>query len=195
MSGANWLQLGALVGALFITAPLLGVYLARVFSGGDSPGERVFAPVERAIYRVAGVDANREQPWNAYALSLLAFSAVSVLGPVPARAAAGRAAAQPDERRRGAAGAGVQHGGQLRDEHELAELRRRVDDEPSDADGGARGAELRLRCGRAWRSRSRWSAGSPAAASATIGNFWVDLIARDDARAAAARVSWSRCCS
>ena len=32
------------------------------------------------IYRVAGVDPDREQPWNVYALSLLAFSAVSIVG-------------------------------------------------------------------------------------------------------------------
>jgi K+-transporting ATPase ATPase A chain len=37
-------------------------------------------PVERAVYRVAGVDPAREQPWSVYAVSLLAFSAVSVLG-------------------------------------------------------------------------------------------------------------------
>ena len=80
MSGANWLQLGALLGVLLVTAPLLGAYLARVLGGGSAPGDRVFLPVERVIYRVAGVDPSREQPWNVYAVSLLAFSAVSVLG-------------------------------------------------------------------------------------------------------------------
>jgi K+-transporting ATPase ATPase A chain len=40
----------------------------------------VFLPVERAIYRVTGVDPAREQPWSVYAVSLLAFSVVSVFG-------------------------------------------------------------------------------------------------------------------
>jgi K+-transporting ATPase ATPase A chain len=80
MSGANWLQLAALVGALLVTTPLLGAYLARVLGGGPAPGDRVFLPIERAIYRVTGVDPSREQPWNIYALSLLAFSFVSVVG-------------------------------------------------------------------------------------------------------------------
>jgi potassium-transporting ATPase potassium-binding subunit len=80
MSGANWLQLAALVGAVFVTTPLLGAYLARVLGGGPAPGDRVFLPIERAIYRVSGVDPNREQPWNVYALALLAFSFVSVVG-------------------------------------------------------------------------------------------------------------------
>ena len=80
MSGANWLQLVALVGGIFLVTRLLGPYLARVLDGGPAPGDRVFLPVERAIYRVTGVDPKREQPWTGYALSLLAFSAVSVIG-------------------------------------------------------------------------------------------------------------------
>jgi K+-transporting ATPase ATPase A chain len=80
VSWANWLQLLALVGAVVVTAPFLGGYLARVLGGGAAPGDRVFLPVERTIYRIAGVDPAREQPWTVYALSLLAFSAVSVLG-------------------------------------------------------------------------------------------------------------------
>ncbi len=80
MSAANWLQLVALVGGIFLVTRLLGPYLARVLDGGPAPGDRVFLPVERAIYRVTGVDPKREQPWTGYALSLLAFSAVSVIG-------------------------------------------------------------------------------------------------------------------
>ena len=67
----------------------------------------------------------------------------------------------------------VQHRGQLRDEHELAELLRRVDDEPPHADGRARGAELRLGRGRPrGRGRADPRARSAAAAprSATSGS-------------------------
>ena len=80
MSGPNWLQLVALVAAIGLTAPFLAAYLARVLGGGAAPGDRCFAPVERLVYRAAGVDPEREQPWNVYALSLLAFSAVSIVG-------------------------------------------------------------------------------------------------------------------
>jgi potassium-transporting ATPase potassium-binding subunit len=79
MSVANWLQLLALVGALLVTTPPLGAYLARVLGGGTAPGDRVFLPLERALYRLAGVDPGREQAWHVYALSLVAFSAVSVV--------------------------------------------------------------------------------------------------------------------
>jgi potassium-transporting ATPase potassium-binding subunit len=80
LSWENWLQLLVLVAGIFAVTRLLGPYLARVLEGGPAHGDRVFLPVERAIYRVTGVDPGREQPWRAYALSLVAFSAVSVLG-------------------------------------------------------------------------------------------------------------------
>jgi K+-transporting ATPase ATPase A chain len=80
MSAAAWFQLIVLVALLLGTTRLLGPYLARVFAGDSAPGDRVFLPVERVVYRVAGIDPEREQRWNVYAVSLLAFSAVSVLG-------------------------------------------------------------------------------------------------------------------
>jgi potassium-transporting ATPase potassium-binding subunit len=80
VSWQGWLQLVAIVAAIAVTTRLLGPYLARVFGGGGAPGDRIFLPVERLIYRIAGIDPGREQRWNVYALSLLAFSAVSVLG-------------------------------------------------------------------------------------------------------------------
>ncbi len=79
MSAAVWVQLGVLVGALALATRVLGPYLARVFGDGPAPGDRFFGPVERVVFRLCGVDPEREQRWNVYALSLLAFSAVSVL--------------------------------------------------------------------------------------------------------------------
>ena len=80
MSWQAWAQAATLLGLVFLSTPLLGAYIARVFGGGTAPGDRVFLPVERALYRLGGVDPEREQPWQVYALSLLAFSLVSVLG-------------------------------------------------------------------------------------------------------------------
>lgn len=79
MSGAVWVQLALLVGGLAVGTRVLGPYLARVFGDGPAPGERVFGPIERLVFRLCGVDPAREQRWNVYALSLLAFSAVAVL--------------------------------------------------------------------------------------------------------------------
>jgi K+-transporting ATPase ATPase A chain len=69
----------AMVAAIFVSTPLLGRYMAKVFGGGEAPGDRVFAPVERLIYRTLRVDEKREQRWTGYAMSLLAFSVVGVV--------------------------------------------------------------------------------------------------------------------
>jgi len=76
----GWLQLAALGLALLVAARVLGTYIARVYSDRPLPEDRVFAPLERSIYRLAGVTPGNEQRWTAYARSVLAFSAVSALG-------------------------------------------------------------------------------------------------------------------
>jgi potassium-transporting ATPase potassium-binding subunit len=80
MSGAAWLQFLVLIALVLAATPLLGGYMAKVYGGGAAPGDRIFGPIERLIYRATGVDPSREQRWTIYARSLLAFSAVSVLG-------------------------------------------------------------------------------------------------------------------
>lgn len=52
----------------------LGLYMARVFTGGRTWLTPVLAPVERFVYRVAGVDPDTEMPWTVYAASLLLFN-------------------------------------------------------------------------------------------------------------------------
>ena len=79
MTASAWLQLASLVVAVVVVTRVLGAYLARVFGGGSAPGDRLFTPVERVIYRATGVDPDREQRWSVYAFALLAFSAASVL--------------------------------------------------------------------------------------------------------------------
>ena len=80
MDASGWLQLAALGLALLVGARVLGAYIARVFSGEPLREDRAFGPVERVIYRAVGVTPESEQRWTAYALSVLAFSVVSVLG-------------------------------------------------------------------------------------------------------------------
>jgi potassium-transporting ATPase potassium-binding subunit len=79
MTAAGWAQLIALIVVIGVTAPLLGRYMANVYEGGPSRLDRVFGPVERLIYRACRIDPEREQRWNIYALSVLAFSVVGFL--------------------------------------------------------------------------------------------------------------------
>jgi potassium-transporting ATPase potassium-binding subunit len=76
MTFAGWAQLIALIVVLGLTAPLLGRYMAGVYTGTPSRLDRVFDPIERLIYRACRIDPEREQRWNVYALSMLAFSVV-----------------------------------------------------------------------------------------------------------------------
>ncbi len=75
----GWLQilLFSLV-VLALTKPL-GLYMFRVFEGDSQPLPRVFGPIERALYRLCGVDPKTEQSWQEYALALLLFSALGLL--------------------------------------------------------------------------------------------------------------------
>ena len=138
---AGLLQVGLLLAALAACYRPLGAYMARVYTSEHD------SRVERVIYRVIGVDPKADQRWPVYARALLAFSAVSVAGPVRTAAVPAEPAAEP-RLPRGRAGPGVQHGSLVRDEHELAVLLGRVDHGPPGADVRARGAELRLGRGR-----------------------------------------------
>jgi K+-transporting ATPase ATPase A chain len=84
MSVLDWVFTILLLVAVVAVSPFLGSYIAKVFGQKElglesAPGDRIFGPVERLIYRVCGIDAKREQRWNIYAISVLAFSLVSVL--------------------------------------------------------------------------------------------------------------------
>jgi potassium-transporting ATPase potassium-binding subunit len=70
---AGILFLASLIVALAAVHVPLGDYMYRVYtSDKDSRGERV-------LYRLIGADPKAEQTWGAYARSVLAFSAVSIL--------------------------------------------------------------------------------------------------------------------
>jgi len=84
MSVSGWEQLLFVVAVTAVAAPLLGRYLAATF-GGDSasnhgaPGDRVFLPVERLVYRTLRTDPESSWTWRAYALAVLMFGLVSTL--------------------------------------------------------------------------------------------------------------------
>lgn len=71
---AGLLQVGLLIAALAACYRPLGAYMARVYTSDTD------TRVERGIYRLMGVDPRADQRWPVYLRSLLAFSAVSVLG-------------------------------------------------------------------------------------------------------------------
>lgn len=67
------IQVGILIVALAVVYKPLGDYLARVLTTDKH------LKVERGMYRLVRVDPDAEQRWPTYALSVLAFSLVSVI--------------------------------------------------------------------------------------------------------------------
>jgi K+-transporting ATPase ATPase A chain len=74
MTVAGWLQIVIFVALLTASVPLVGGYMARVFTGEPIVLDRVVGPLERALYRLLGVDPERECDWRGYARAMLAFN-------------------------------------------------------------------------------------------------------------------------
>src|ERR1700733_9653052 len=84
MNLTGWEQLLFVCAATAILAPLLGRYLAATFrdSAGTgakakAPGDRIFAPVERLVYRALRVDPQSSMTWQVYAIAVLVFGLLS----------------------------------------------------------------------------------------------------------------------
>jgi K+-transporting ATPase ATPase A chain len=74
----SWLQLILYMVVLLVLAWPLGVYMARVYQGERTFLDPVFRPVERLIYRMAGVHTD-ETNWKTYALAMMLFNILGLL--------------------------------------------------------------------------------------------------------------------
>jgi K+-transporting ATPase ATPase A chain len=70
----GWVQIVVLFAVVVAITPLLGGYMARVYTGERVLLARLLGPFERGIYRVIRADVRREQDWKSYAASVLLFS-------------------------------------------------------------------------------------------------------------------------
>ena len=79
MTANGWLQFGIYSIVLLLVTRPVGIYLTRVLEGQGTWLDPVFRPVERVIYKLCGVQADREMNWREYAFGVLGFSAVSLV--------------------------------------------------------------------------------------------------------------------
>jgi K+-transporting ATPase ATPase A chain len=70
----GWLQLALCVAVLLLLAKPLGAYMAAVYDSHATWAQRIGGPLERLIYRGAGVDPARDMGWVQYALAMLWFN-------------------------------------------------------------------------------------------------------------------------
>ena len=76
MTIVGWLQIALFCLVVVALVKPLGFYMTRVFTGERTPLTPILNPVERGLYRLAGIDENHEQHWLAYAAAMLAFQIV-----------------------------------------------------------------------------------------------------------------------
>lgn len=79
MTPNGWLQIIIFFGILLVVTKPLGIYMARVFERDRTFADRLFGPIERLLYRVTGIDESHEMRWVEYGISMLSFSAVTML--------------------------------------------------------------------------------------------------------------------
>ncbi len=75
MTTNGWLQIVFYSIALLLVTKPLGIYVFKVYDGSM----KWLRPLERALYRLGGVDSAEDQHWTRYAASMLIFSAASML--------------------------------------------------------------------------------------------------------------------
>jgi potassium-transporting ATPase potassium-binding subunit len=79
MTANGWLQIAVFfVIVLAVTKPL-GIFMANVFERKRTFLDPALRPIERLIYKLTGVDEEREMPWTEYAIAMLLFSLVPML--------------------------------------------------------------------------------------------------------------------
>lgn len=79
MTAQGLLQIAVYIGILVALAKPLGAFMASVYEGQRTFLSPVFGPLERAVYRLSGVDEKEGTGWKRYALGVVLVNAVGFL--------------------------------------------------------------------------------------------------------------------
>jgi K+-transporting ATPase ATPase A chain len=75
----DWLQIAVLLIILTLLIKPLGSYFAKVYQGEWTFLSPLLSPLEKGLYRVAGIQSDREMAWKEYALAMLIFNGLGLL--------------------------------------------------------------------------------------------------------------------
>jgi K+-transporting ATPase ATPase A chain len=78
MTANGWFQIGLYLLVILVVTKPIGVFITRVFNREKTFLDPILRPVEKLVYRLIGVDENREMRWTEYAVAMLLFSGVSM---------------------------------------------------------------------------------------------------------------------
>jgi K+-transporting ATPase ATPase A chain len=79
MTASGVFQIILFLAVLILLVKPLGWYMARVYQAKPCGLDRVLGPIERLIYKLAGIDRTQETNWKTYAMGVMLFSAVGLL--------------------------------------------------------------------------------------------------------------------
>ena len=79
MTFQGWILILGFVAVLLALTKPVGLWLFALYEGRRTPLHRVFSPVERGFYRLAGIDPDKDQTWRAYAVHMLVFNLAVLL--------------------------------------------------------------------------------------------------------------------
>ena len=75
----DWLQIAVVIAIILLLVRPVGSYIASVFTGKPTFLDRVLDPVDRAIYRLGGIDVAVQQTWWPYTRSMLVTNGVMLV--------------------------------------------------------------------------------------------------------------------
>ncbi|TBR36623.1 MULTISPECIES: potassium-transporting ATPase subunit KdpA [Dyella] len=79
MTSNDLLQLAIYLVVLLLLVKPVGAYMALVFAEQANGVTRKGAPIEKALYRLSGVDAGEQMGWRRYAFAMLLFNMAGLL--------------------------------------------------------------------------------------------------------------------
>src|SRR5882762_2951878 len=79
MSANGWFQIGLFFAVVFWLTKPVGSFLARVFNRERTLLDPLLSPIEKRIYRLTGISAEKEMKWTEYGIAMLLFSVVSMV--------------------------------------------------------------------------------------------------------------------
>lgn len=72
-------QIAAFIAVLLLLTKPVGAYIAKVFQREKTLIDPILCPIEKTIYKICGVDPNREMKWTTYTSTMLIFSVICVI--------------------------------------------------------------------------------------------------------------------
>lgn len=74
----NLIETVLYLGVLLLLTPILGSYMAAVYTRTPLFVDRIFGPLETFSYKIAGIDPNEEMSWKTYGKNLLWFNIIGL---------------------------------------------------------------------------------------------------------------------